>query len=99
MVARARKELKERRYEQEKRLNRTLTKEEQEAVYSFSKERTCSARRHVPKIAGQVVQQISQRLGQPLMLNATNFERHYETRLALPFPVPDESGLSEHRAL
>ena len=31
--------------------------------------------------------QVSQRLRQPLSLNPTNFERHYETRLALPCPV------------
>ena len=31
--------------------------------------------------------QIGQRLQQPLWFNPTNFERHYETRLALPFPV------------
>ena len=31
--------------------------------------------------------QVSQRLRQPLWLNPTNFERHYLTRLALPFPV------------
>ena len=38
-------------------------------------------------IASNVVAQISHRLQLPLSLNATNFERHYETRLALPFPV------------
>jgi penicillin-binding protein 2 len=31
--------------------------------------------------------QVSQRLRQPLWLNPTNFERHFETRLALPYPV------------
>ena len=35
----------------------------------------------------QCGRQVSQRLQQPLALDATNFERHYETRLALPFPV------------
>ena len=34
-----------------------------------------------------MVLQVSQRLRQPLWLNPTNFERHYETRLALPCPV------------
>jgi len=33
------------------------------------------------------VRQVSLRLGQPLSLVATNFERHYKTRLALPFPI------------
>src|ERR1035438_1974616 len=31
--------------------------------------------------------QVSQRLEQPLWLNPTNFERHYQTRLALPCPI------------
>jgi penicillin-binding protein 2 len=38
-------------------------------------------------VASSVVMQVSQRLRQPLWLNPTNFERHYETRLALPCPV------------
>jgi penicillin-binding protein 2 len=38
-------------------------------------------------VASNVVSQVSLRLGQPLSLNPTNFERHYETRLALPCPV------------
>ncbi len=38
-------------------------------------------------VASNVVAQISQRLRQPLSLNPTNFARHYETRLALPYPV------------
>ena len=38
-------------------------------------------------VASNVVRQVSLRLRQPLSLDATNFERHYETRLALPYPV------------
>jgi len=33
------------------------------------------------------VMQVSQRLQKPLWLDRTNFERHYETRLALPYAV------------
>ncbi|MCX6927788.1 MAG: penicillin-binding transpeptidase domain-containing protein [Verrucomicrobia bacterium] len=44
----------------------------------------CKARYSV---ASNVVSQVSLRLRQPLSLNASNFERHYETRLALPCPV------------
>ena len=39
------------------------------------------------EVASNVVMQISQRLQQPLWLEATNFERHYQTRLALPYPI------------
>lgn len=38
-------------------------------------------------VASNVVRQISLRLRQPLFLDAAKFERHYETRLALPCPV------------
>jgi penicillin-binding protein 2 len=38
-------------------------------------------------VASNVVRQVSLRLRQPLWLDATNFERHYETRLALPYPI------------
>jgi penicillin-binding protein 2 len=38
-------------------------------------------------VASNVVKQVSLRLRQPLGLDATNFEHHYETRLALPYPV------------
>ena len=38
-------------------------------------------------VASNVVRQVSLRLRQPLVLDATNFEHHYETRLALPYPV------------
>jgi penicillin-binding protein 2 len=38
-------------------------------------------------VASNVIAQISHRLGQPIPFNPTNFQRHYETRLALPFPV------------
>ncbi len=38
-------------------------------------------------VASNAVRQVGLRLRQPLSLDATNFERHYETRLALPYPV------------
>jgi penicillin-binding protein 2 len=39
------------------------------------------------RVASNVVASISQRLGQPLSLVRTNFERHYDARRALPFEV------------
>jgi len=38
-------------------------------------------------VAESVVMQVARRLGQPLTLDAAAFNRHYETRLALPYPV------------
>src|SRR6185436_10414819 len=37
--------------------------------------------------ASNVVFQISQRLGTPVVLDTNTFQRHYGTRLALPFPI------------
>ena len=45
---------------------------------------TGSGRQARYEVASNVVMQVSQRLRQPLWLNPTNFERHYQTRLALP---------------
>jgi penicillin-binding protein 2 len=39
------------------------------------------------RVATGVVEQVGQRLGQRLTLEAAAFNRHYETRLALPYPV------------
>jgi penicillin-binding protein 2 len=39
------------------------------------------------RVASNVVGQISARLHEPLSLDVTNFQRHYETRRALPYPL------------
>ena len=39
------------------------------------------------RVADGVVAQVSQKIGQPLALDPAEFNRHYATRLALPFPV------------
>jgi penicillin-binding protein 2 len=39
------------------------------------------------KVAGDVVAQIAHHLRLPLTLDVTNFHRHYQARLALPFPI------------
>jgi penicillin-binding protein 2 len=38
-------------------------------------------------VASNVLAQIGQRLGQPIPFNPANFQRHYEKRLALPYPA------------
>lgn len=86
-VARATSELKRRAEEQEKKLNRRLTKQERKQFVVTMKERDLLRQNARYEVASDVVMQISQRLRQPLSLVATNFERHYQTRLALPFPV------------
>ncbi len=86
-VARARAELQRQQDALTKMLNRKLTKEERRRFVLTTKEKGRLRQETRDRVASNVVVQISQRLQQPLTLNLTNFERHYERRLALPFPV------------
>ena len=84
---RARAALKQKQSELEKQLHRRLTKEERKGFSFDFKTRNLLRQETRYAVASNVVAQVSRRLGQPLWLNPTNFERHYETRLALPCPV------------
>jgi len=71
----------------EKTLGRPLTKAERKTyalataqVAQLSEQARCNA-------AGGVVAQLGRVLGQPLTFDAARFERDYETRLAMPYPV------------
>jgi penicillin-binding protein 2 len=86
-AAHARAGLKQQQDGLEKRLNRRLNKEERRQLAFTMKQRNLLRQEARYEVASNVVAQISQRLGLPLSLVATNFERHYLTRLALPFPV------------
>jgi penicillin-binding protein 2 len=83
----ARADLKQRQKDLETRLNRRLTKEERKQFLFTQKQRELLRQTARYEVASNVVSRISLRLQQPLSLNPTNFERHYETRLALPCPV------------
>ncbi|MGH7866793.1 MAG: hypothetical protein ACREP9_03935, partial [Candidatus Dormibacteraceae bacterium] len=83
----ARAEAKQEQGTEEKRLGRGLTKKEKRKL-GISPQDFIQMRKEARyTVASNVVREISQRLREPLMLDATNFERHYETRLVLPFPV------------
>jgi penicillin-binding protein 2 len=84
---RARAELKQQQDDLARRLNRKLTKEERRQFAFNLKKQDLLRQQARYEVASNVVTQISQRLQQPLWLNPTNFERHYQTRLALPCPV------------
>src|ERR1017187_8499774 len=86
-AVRARAELKQQQSELVKKLNRKLTKEERRQFNLTMKQRELLRQKARYEVASNVVMQVSQRLRQPLWLNPTNFERHFETRLALPCPV------------
>jgi penicillin-binding protein 2 len=72
---------------QEKRLGRSLTKVERKS-FALSKD-TLEQLQEQSRftVADNLVAQIGQRLGQPLTLDAAEFERDYETRLVLPYAI------------
>jgi penicillin-binding protein 2 len=86
-AVRARAVLKQKQHELEKKLKRKLTKEEGRQFILTLKAQSPLRQKARYEVASNVVLQVSQRLGQPLWLNPTNFERHYATALALPCPV------------
>ena len=71
----------------EKRLGRRLNKTEARNFVIKPEEKADIKRRTRWAVASNAVAQISQRFQQPIGFNPTNFESHYQTRLALPYPV------------
>jgi penicillin-binding protein 2 len=88
-VVRAKVELKLQAAAEEKKLNRKLTKDEKKQFLLSTKARNLLRPQARYEVASNLIVQISSRLREPLPLDQilTNFERHYETRLALPFVV------------
>jgi penicillin-binding protein 2 len=74
-------------HETEKRLNRKLTASEKKQFTLNLAQKNSIRREARYAVVSNAVQQISQHLQQPLTIEAADFERHYETRLALPYPV------------
>jgi len=72
---------------QEKKLGRSLTKaERKQFTYTTEQLQRLRAQARL-SVASNLVAQVSRQLGQPLTLDATKFERAYQTRLALPFTI------------
>jgi len=71
----------------EKRLGRPLTKAERRQFELSAAEREQIRNQARFRVASEIVSRISQKLGQPLTLDAAKFTRDYETRLALPVTV------------
>lgn len=84
---RARAELKQKQDALQTALNRKLTKEERKQFVFTVKAKDLLREKARYEVASNAVMQVSLRLGQPFSLNPTSFERHYETRLALPCVV------------
>ncbi|HEV2209552.1 MAG TPA: penicillin-binding transpeptidase domain-containing protein [Verrucomicrobiae bacterium] len=86
-VATARAQRNHQMAQEVKRLGRKLTKAERKKFVLTTKEKEeCRARARF-EVASNVVQQVSQRLGEPLTLDPVSFEKHYETKLVLPYPI------------
>jgi penicillin-binding protein 2 len=86
-ISTAQAELKRQMGDEEKKLGRKLTKLERKQFLLPVNQREALRQKAHYEVASNVVQQVSLRLRQPLWLVPTNFQRHYESRLALPFTV------------
>ena len=70
----------------EKKLGRSLNKVERRQ-FAFSFKQLVAMREAArARVAGGVVAAVSEKMGEPLRLDPADFERAYETRLALPYP-------------
>jgi penicillin-binding protein 2 len=85
-------------------LNRSLNKQEKKQ-FSVSREDVDRLRiKARTDVASNVVALVGARLHLPLSLDATNFNHHYATRLALPYPIiknltPAQVALFEEQAI
>ena len=71
----------------EKKLDRSLTKTERKQ-FAFTPEQLQALREQARDgVAGNLVAQVAQKMNQPIAFDAVMFNRHYESRLALPFPI------------
>jgi penicillin-binding protein 2 len=71
----------------EKKLGRSLNKAERKEYAlkpDYLEQLRIAAR---DRVANAIVAQLGQKMGEPVSFDATQFNRHYATRLALPFPV------------
>jgi len=86
-ITQARAGQKQRITAQEKKLGRSLTKAERKQFLLSTDQLKQLREESRFRVADSVVEQVGQRLGQPLALDPATFKRHYDTRLALPYPL------------
>jgi penicillin-binding protein 2 len=86
-LAQARAVQKQLMADEEKKLGRSLTKSEWKQFALTTEERDQLREQTRFQVADGVVEQISERLQQPISFDPKKFERDYETRLALPFSI------------
>ena len=89
-IAQARTDQKQRIAAQEKKLGRSLTKAERKQFALTTDQLKQLHEQTRYRVAAGVVEQVGQRLGQPLELDPAKFKRHYDTQLTMSYPlVPD----------
>jgi penicillin-binding protein 2 len=86
-ISRARAELRRHLDNEEKRLRRKLSRDERKPFQLSSKQMEMLRKQARYEVASKVVAQVSERLRMPLSINPTNFEKHFDGSLALPFPI------------
>jgi penicillin-binding protein 2 len=86
-VSRARSFLKQQAEEKQRQLQRKLNKEERKQFILSLRDQSLLRKKARYEVASNVVSEISRRLSQPLALNPTNFQKHYDQFLALPLTV------------
>ncbi|HZR16571.1 MAG TPA: penicillin-binding transpeptidase domain-containing protein [Verrucomicrobiae bacterium] len=86
-LARARRRKDQELAQLETQLGRRLTKKERKQFLLSVPEKNVLRAEARGEVASNVVMQISQRLQQPVAFQPSKFEKHYETRLALPYPL------------
>src|SRR5262249_1344929 len=86
-VAQARAELREQATQRERALGRKLTKQEKKQFILSAKAKGLLRQKSRYDVASNAVAQVSSRLDLSLSLNPPNFKNHYQTRLALPYPL------------
>jgi len=73
--------------EAHQKLGRRLTKQERKSFALSTSDKTLLRETVRGQVASNVVIQVSQRLQQSIPFELAKFERHYDTRLALPYPI------------
>jgi penicillin-binding protein 2 len=73
--------------EQEKKLGRSLTRQERKTLAIKNSEKNALRQDARYSVASNAISRISLRLDEPISVDPTNFNRHYATRLALPYSV------------
>lgn len=83
----ARTELEAERKIAEARAGGSLTKQEKKQFVLSNSRKVLLRQRARYEVASNVVMEVSYKLNQPLRLDPTNFQAHYQKRLALPLPI------------